>query len=350
MNERKIKILIIEDSVMVQKVLQDILKKNARFEIIGIASDPYIAAKKIANEVPDVITLDIEMPRMNGLTFLKKLMRQHPIPVVVISSLTEDRSDVAIKALELGASEVINKPRLTSKKEVEEYQIRIGDAVIAAAKQKSGYMSIFPSGNLNEVVSTSERSVSTKSQRNKIIAIGASTGGVELISDIIQHLRNDLPPIVIVQHMPGEFTRAFAKRLNQDSDLTVKEAEQSEILKIGHVYIANGDFHLVVKERANDYVCELVNGELVNRHRPSVDVLFESLTRIKGRFMGVLLTGMGKDGARGLLELKEKGAVCIAQNEESSVVFGMPKEAIQLGAAEFVGDPLQIINWINNFA
>ena len=351
MAHQKIKVLVIDDSSLVRNMLKEILEGCGQVEVIGTAGDPYIAAGKIARELPDVITLDIEMPRMDGLTFLKKLMKQHPIPVVVISSLTGERSNLAIRALELGASGVVNKPRMTTAADMEEYKIRVCDAVLAAAMQD-------PLKSRHEQRQSIKTTPKLKVEEQKpllfgkkIIAIGASTGGTELISDMLKFLRNDLPPIVVVQHMPGEFTNAFAKRLDQESGLTVKEAEHGDVFQYGHVYIANGFFHLVVKEKSNHYVCELEGGELVNRHRPSVDVLFGSLAKNKAQnVMGILLTGMGKDGAKGLLELKKMGAVCIAQDEKSSVVFGMPKEAINMQAADFVGGPAQIINWINNFA
>jgi two-component system chemotaxis response regulator CheB len=350
MVNQKIKVLVIDDSALVRNMLKDILDGSNLIEVIGTAGDPYIAAKRISQELPDVITLDIEMPRMDGITFLKKLMKQHPIPVVVISSLTGDRSDLAILALELGASGVVNKPCLTGPSDMEEYKIRVCDAVLAAAMQ--GPLKFRPKQKQQIKPGTTQ----VEEQKpvgvgKKIIAIGASTGGTELVSEMLKFLKSGLPPIVVVQHMPGEFTKAFAKRLYQESGLKVKEAEHGDVLQHGHVYIANGFYHLVVKEEPNHYVCELEGGELVNRHRPSVDVLFYSLAKTKAKnVMGILLTGMGKDGARGLLELKKMGAVCIAQDEKSSVVFGMPKEAINLNAADFVGNPTQIINWINNFA
>lgn len=347
----KVKVLIIDDSAIVRNMLEELLQEHTAIEVIGTAQDPYDAVRLIAKEVPDVITLDIEMPRMNGLTFLKKLMRQHPIPVVVVSSLTRERSDIAIKALELGASEIINKPRLSNEKEIEEYQVRLHNSVLAAAKSEKINYRFTKYIENNKLKPSSSNTSDYLPRKNKIIAIGASTGGTELFSSIFKHLKLNLPPIVVVQHMPGEFTKAFANRLNQESALTIKEAENDEILKPGHAYIANGYFHLVVNERSNHYVCALENGELVNGHRPSVDVLFRSLATNNARnVMGILLTGMGKDGAGGLLELKNKGAVCIVQDEKSSVVYGMPKEAMKLKAANFVGNPIQIINWINNFA
>ena len=347
--KKVINVLIIEDSRIVQNMLKDILGADKRIKVIGVAKDPYVAAAKIAEELPDVITLDIEMPRMNGMTFLKKLMKQHPIPVVVISSLTGDRSDLAIRALELGASEVVNKPRLTNKKEIDEYAIRVRDAVLAAAMHKvfKQRLSSLANISLEKPRVARENSINFE---EKIILIGASTGGTELLSNMLKFLRTNLPPIVVVQHMPGEFTTAFARRLNQECELTVKEAEDGDQLKTGHVYIANGYHHLVVNKKVNHYVCSHRDGDMVNRHRPSVDVLFKSMVGPQAKHvMGILLTGMGRDGAKGLLELKKQGAICIAQDEKSSVVFGMPKEAIQINAVDYIGNPAQIINWINNF-
>jgi two-component system chemotaxis response regulator CheB len=351
MVNRKIKVLVIDDSSLVRNMLKDILEGVNQLEVIGMAGDPYIAAKKISQELPDVITLDIEMPRMDGITFLKKLMKQHPIPVVVISSLTGDRSDLAMQALSLGASEVVDKPRLTKPSDIEEYKIRVCDAVLAAAMQGPQKFQPKKKQEIKTEATLKVEEQKPASFGKKIIAIGASTGGTELISEILKSLKKDLPPIVIVQHMPGEFTKAFAKRLKQESGLAVKEAVDGDVFQYGNVYIANGFCHMIVKEESNHYVCGLEGGELVNRHRPSVDVLFYSLAKTKAKnVMGILLTGMGKDGARGLLELKKMGAVCIAQDEKSSVVFGMPKEAINIQAADFVGNPAQIISWINNFA
>lgn len=348
--QKKIKVLIVDDSESVQNMLSEFFEKEEQIELIGTASDPYIAAAKIAREVPDVITLDIEMPRMNGLTFLRKLMRQHPIPVIIISSLTSSHSDLSSTALELGASEIITKPCLNNQQDIEEYRARVCHAVLVAAISHNNKYGLQKKPEPSVDLYTKPEKKSTDNCE-KIILIGASTGGTELISEILKCLSINLPPIVVVQHMPGEFTTSFAKRLDMESGLVVKEAEQGDILQNGHVYIANGFFHLVVKEKSNCYVCELNGEDLVNRHRPSVDVLFSSLAKSNAQnVMGILLTGMGKDGAKGLLELKKKGATCIAQDEDSSVVFGMPKEAIKIDAVNFIGRPQQIISWINNFA
>ncbi len=351
--KKKIKVLVVDDSVVVRNALTEILNSNAGIEVVDVASDPYDAVEKIAKQVPDVITLDIEMPKMNGLIFLKKLMEQHPIPVVVISSLTGDRSEVAIRALELGAANIITKPKLESQLSFEEYKIDICDSVKAAAITKPYLKKISKRKKVihEQIIEKPSLGETTKFTSNKLILIGASTGGTEVISTICKSVRTDLPPIIVVQHMPGEFTKAFAQRLNNECDLTVKEAEDAETLYEGHVYIANGFKHLVVRKIENKYVCKVQDGKMVNRHRPSIDVLFKSVAELSAKnTMGILLTGMGVDGAQGLLDIKNKGGICIAQDEKTSVVFGMPKEAIKLGATNQVGGPKEIIEWINNFS
>ncbi len=347
---RKIKVLIVDDSVSVQNVLQQILARDPEIEVIGFASDPYEAVAKIADNLPDVITLDIEMPRMDGLTFLSKLMKQHPIPVVVISSVVGEGSDHGIRALKLGAKEIITKPRLSSPQELDEYSIRIVDAIKASALTvripvKSKRLEDIP---INQMDSSSADNQSTDQISEEVILIGASTGGTGVISKITKGLRNDLPGILIVQHMPGEFTQAFANRLNMECNLQVKEAEEGDIIKRGCVYIANGFNHLQIVRENGLYKCKLEMSELVNRHRPSVDVLFKSASKFQGKdITAILLTGMGADGAKGLLELCEIGAKTFAQDEKSSVIFGMPNEAIKLNAAKMIGNPDELVNWLN---
>lgn len=343
---RKIKVLIVDDSVSVQNVLQQILGEDAEIEVIGIASDPYEAVAKIAVNLPDVITLDIEMPRMDGLTFLSKLMNQHPIPVVVISSVTGDGSGKSMKALKLGASDIITKPKVTNQQQFDEYCIRIIDAIKASAISETIRHKVAKNVK-SPAVSTNEHS-GNRIQSKEVILLGASTGGTEIISRILKNIRTDLPGILIVQHMPGEFTRAFANRLNQESNLNVKEAENGDAIHNGSVYIANGFHHLSLIRDGETYKCKLENGDLVNRHRPSVDVLFHSACKIEGEnITAILLTGMGADGAKGLLELRKVGAMTFAQDEKSSVVYGMPREAIKLNAAKMIGNPDELINWLN---
>lgn len=350
---RKIKVLVVDDSAGVRDTLQQMLNQDPDIEVTGTAIDPYDAVKKIAENLPDVITLDIEIPRMDGLTFLGKLMKQHPIPVVIISSLTGEGSDIGIRALKLGACEIITKPKLSTPEQMEEYSIRIIDAVKAAAL--TGRTKLRPRKalvdeyiKLNSVDNHDEIISSPKLHSEKVILIGASTGGTEVISKVLKNLRTDLPGILVVQHMPGEFTRAYANRLNNESKLNVKEAEDGDVVHRGCVYVANGFSHLSLIKEGGVYKCKLEKGQLVNRHRPSVDVLFHSATNFPGKnIIAIIMTGMGADGARGLLELSEAGAMTFAQDEKSSVIFGMPKEAIKLNAAKMIVNPEELANWLN---
>ncbi len=350
---RRIKVLVVDDSVSVRNILTRILGYDPEIEVIGTASDPYDAVSKIAENLPDVITLDIEMPRMDGLTFLGKLMKQHPIPVVVISSVAGKGSEKGIKALKLGAREIITKPKLASPEQLEEYSIRITDAIKAASlSEKIRIKPVNHSEKENEFLHQTIQPKPVYPSVNrfpeKIILVGASTGGTEVISRILKNLRIDLPGILIVQHMPGEFTTAFASRLNMECNLNVKEAEHGDIIQQGFVYIANGYNHLHLIKENGQYKCKLEMGPLVNRHRPSVDVLFHSASHFTGKnITAVLLTGMGSDGARGMLELYETGAMTFAQDEKSAVIFGMPREAIKLNAAKMIGNPDELINWLN---
>ena len=349
---RKIKVLVVDDSVSVQNALTQVLRSDPEFELTGLASDPYEAVAKIARDLPDVITLDLQMPRMDGLTFLAKLMKQHPIPVVVISSVAGEESGNGIKALKLGASDIITKPKLSTSIQLEEYRIRITDAIKAAAMTGPGALRKLKALSVNKT-QTNPEFQSTPITLNgrasdEVILIGASTGGTEVISHILKNLRTDLPGILIVQHMPGEFTGAFANRLNMECALHVKEAEQGDVVMHGCVYIANGFNHLSLIKEDNKYKCRLEMSELVNRHRPAVDVLFMSAIKFPGdHITAALFTGMGTDGAKGLFELNEAGAKTFAQDEKSSIIFGMPKEAIRLNAAKMIGNPDDFINWLN---
>jgi len=341
----KIKVLIVDDSAVVRQSLSSILEKDPEIEVMGVAADPYFAANKIAHEVPDVITLDIEMPRMDGLTFLRKIMTQHPIPVVIISSLTTQGTETGIKALEYGAVEIITKPKLSTKEFIEESSIRICDAVKAAANAKlkrkknikkvSAPMEVQPKLSADAVISKGNLKHSMLKTTEKVVVIGASTGGTEALRVFLESLPADSPGIVIVQHMPEQFTRSFAERLNELCKVTVKEAENNDSVIRGRALIAPGNHHLILKRSGARYYVEINDGPLVNRHRPSVDVLFRSTAKYAGKnTVAVIMTGMGDDGARGLLELKEAGANTIAQDEKTCIVFGMPKEAIKLGAAD----------------
>ena len=341
--EKKIRVLIVDDSAVVRQSLSSILESDPQIEVMGTAADPLIAVRKIMKEVPDVITLDIEMPRMDGLTFLRKIMSQHPIPVVVISSLTSQGTEVAMKALEYGASEIIGKPAMNAAQFFNESKILLCDAVKAASQAKLSRLKItatptvelvkpkYSADIILEKASLKSRIVDTE----KIIVLGASTGGTEAIRLLLRNLPARMPGIAIVQHMPEGFTRSFANSLNTISELEVKEAEDGDRLYQGRVLVAPGNHHMLLKRNGKEYTVEVKEGPLVNRHRPSVDVLFRSAARYAGQnATGILLTGMGADGAKGLLELKEAGASTIAQDQQSSVVFGMPKEAIKLGAAD----------------
>jgi len=337
----KVKVLIVDDSCVVRQTLTDILQPHPSIEVIGTAADPYLAAQKISKEVPDVITLDIEMPKMDGLTFLKKIMTQHPIPVVICSSLTEGRSESAVKALELGAVEIINKPKVGTKQFLEESSIQVCDTIIAASMVRvkpimPGSKIAAPKLTADAMLAMPRKSRAMAETTDKVVAIGASTGGTEALRIFLETLPPDAPGIVIVQHMPENFTTAFAKRLDTLCKVTVKEAENNDTVLRGRALIAPGNKHTLFKRSGARYFVEVKEGPLVCRHRPSVDVLFRSVARYAGKnAVGVIMTGMGDDGARGMLEMKEAGATLnIAQDEESSVVFGMPKEAIKAGGVD----------------
>lgn len=338
-NKPKIRVLIVDDSAVVRQTLSAVLSSDPEIEVMATAGDPFVAADRIAEQVPDVITLDIEMPRMDGLTFLKKLMSQHPIPVVICSSLTGEGTESALKALEYGAVEIVTKPRMGTKQFLEESSIMLCHAVKAAAAAKvrtlSPSLTVEPKLTADCILSPATRAMSETTE--KVVAIGASTGGTEALKTVLEMLPADTPGIVIVQHMPELFTRAFAARLDGLCAITVKEAETNDTVIRGRALIAPGNHHLLLKRSGARYYVEIKEGPLVCRHRPSVDVLFRSAARYAGRnAVGVILTGMGDDGARGMLEMKQAGAFTIAQDEATCVVFGMPKEAIKLGGVDKV--------------
>lgn len=342
MTKEKIRVLIVDDSAVVRQTLKEILETDNEISVIATASDPYIAANKIKKEIPDVITLDVEMPRMDGLTFLKKIMQHRPIPIIMVSSLTSEGSETAIKALEFGAVDVITKPQLGTKQFLEESKILLCDAVKSAARAKlrksipQKRVNVPPKLSADAVLSKGTSKISFQTTE-KIIALGASTGGTESIRVFLEDMPFDSPGIVIVQHMPEHFTATFAQRLNTLSQMTVKEAQNGDSILRGHALIAPGNHHMIVKRSGTKYYVEVKQGPLVNRHRPSVDVLFRSVARYAGKnAVGVIMTGMGDDGARGMLEMKESGAQTIAQDEASCVVFGMPKEAIKTGGVDRV--------------
>lgn len=346
----KIKVLIVDDSAVIRSLLTEILSSDSEIEVVGTAGDPYKAREKIRRLEPDVITLDVEMPKMDGLSFLEKLMRLHPMPVVMISSMTQKGADIALRAIELGAFDFIGKPRADIASAFMDYRDEITAKVKAAAKASSKIKGTDVSAKSrhrpapppldtspklsSDVILSKPDGKRRKMGSESVIAIGASTGGTEAIRRIVEVLpANDMPAIVIAQHIPPVFSESFARRMDSLSELTVAEAKDNEAVKPGHVYIAPGDKHLLLERKANGYICRLNDGPPVNRHKPSVDVLFRSVAKVVGdKAIGIILTGMGADGALGLQEMKESGALTLAQDESSSVVWGMPGEAVKRGA------------------
>lgn len=349
-----IKVLIVDDSALVRKMLQEMLSSDADIEVIGTASDPYDAREKIKELHPDVLTLDVEMPKMDGVTFLKNLMRLHPVPVVMVSTLTEKGADVTFEAMDLGAVDFVTKPKIDLANTFEDYSAEICSKVKTAARvsrfmlerQYARYVankehkpSIAKASLDSTVARKSKPAFSNRHFRttDKIIALGASTGGTEAIKEVLMRLPADAPGIVITQHIPAAFSLPFATRMNSLSEMTVHHAENGQQIMPGHVYIAPGDKHLKIGRDGARYICVLDDGPPVNRHKPSVDVMFDSVVQNVGpNAIGVLLTGMGADGAIGMKEIQETGAPTIAQDEKTSVVWGMPGEAVKIGAADHI--------------
>lgn len=337
--KKSIRCLVVDDSATVRQAMKDVLESDARIEVMGVASDPYIAVERIKHEVPDVITLDVEMPRMDGLTFLDRLMAQHPIPVVICSTLTPKGSDVALAALEKGAVDIITKPKLGAKEFIEESRALICDAVYAAAHstrkpRPAPQIKVRPKLTADAILEKPS-SLAMLQTTEKVIVVGASTGGTEALREFLEAMPLDAPGIVIVQHMPEVFTARFAERLDRSCRITVKEAQSNDSVIRGQALIAPGNKHILLKRSGARYYVELREGPLVSRHRPSVDVLFRSAARYGGRnVVGVIMTGMGDDGARGMLEMKQAGAFNIAQDAASCVVYGMPAEAVKLGGVD----------------
>jgi len=344
-----IKVLVVDDSALVRKLLSVMLDRAPGIEVVGTANDPYAAREKIKRLNPDVITLDVEMPRMDGLTFLENLMRLRPTPVVMVSSLTQKGADVTLRSLELGAVDFVAKPRIDIAGTLEDYEHELIAKVRAAAAarvvprlapktrravdERHSTSAVVPALKVQAMLRTSER----------IVAVGASTGGTEAIRELLSEMPPDAPAMVISQHIPAAFSKAFAERMNRCSAMAVCEAQDGQQILPGHAYIAPGDRHLLIERDGARYLCRLSDGPHVNRHRPSVDVMFRSVAQHVGpSAVGVLLTGMGDDGARGLKEMMDRGAGTIAQDEASSVVWGMPGNAVRLGAAMHVL-PLQHI-------
>ena len=331
MSARKIRVLVVDDSAIVRKVLSDCLAGEADIEVVGTAPDPYVARDKILSLTPDVVTLDIEMPRMDGLTFLKKIMQFHPLPVIVISSLGQASSHLAIEALAHGAVDVLCKPG--GPYSVGELSRTIADKVRAASAariRKAAPAEVAAVPKVGDKVLHRDPQLLRQST---IIAIGASTGGTEAIADVLRQLPASVPGIVVTQHIPAGFSLAFANRLNQICDIEVKEAEDGDEVKPGRALVAPGNFHMFLRPSTRGYSVAVKDGPRVCYQRPSVDVLFSSVAEVaKADAVGIILTGMGSDGAKGLSKMKSAGAFTIAQDEASCVVFGMPREAIRNGS------------------
>ncbi len=326
---RPIKVLIVDDSAMVRNILQKELSKDPDIEVIGTAPDPYVARDKIVQLKPDVITLDIEMPRMDGITFLRKLMQYYPLPVIIVSSLTPKGGELAMEALEAGAVEVLCKPGAAYT--VGDMSVELIDKIKASARVR------VQKRESKTTASSSYKKLSLTKTTNKVVVIGSSTGGTEALTRVLRVLPPNSPGIAIVQHMPEHFTRSFADRLNGLCDIEVKEAENGDSVIPGRALIAPGNYHMLLKRSGANYYVEVKSGPLVSRHRPSVDVLFKSAAQYGGKnVIGVIMTGMGKDGAEGMKLMHEQGAKNIAQDEATCVVFGMPKEAIALNAVDYV--------------
>jgi two-component system chemotaxis response regulator CheB len=340
---RPIRVLIVDDSAAVRQALSRIIAEAPDIEVMGTAGDPFIAAQRIQQEVPDVIILDIEMPRMDGITFLRRIMAQRPVPVIICSSLAEDGSETLLQALDAGAVEVIAKPRMDTAQFLLESGVRVCDAVRAASRVRLGRRAAGMPARQVERKLTADAMLPPPAGRamarttERVVCIGASTGGTESLAAVLTALEVDAPGIVIVQHMPERFTAAFARRLDGMCRIDVKEAEDGDAVLPGRALIAPGNRHLLMHRNGARYCVAVKDGPLVSRHRPSVDVLFRSAAQYAApNAVGIIMTGMGDDGARGLLEMRKAGAATLAQDEESCVVFGMPKEAIALGAASRV--------------
>ena len=350
-SNKKIKVLIVDDSALVRQMLTDILSSDKSIEVIGAAPDPYIAREKIKELDPDVLTLDVEMPRMDGVTFLGNLMRLRPMPVVMVSSLTEKGADITLQALELGAIDFVSKPKIDLKQGLEDYAQEIIEKVKVASKakvraydssRKQDIQSVDPKYSADAILGKGDKNRHFRTT-DTLIALGASTGGTEAIKEVLMHMPADSPGMVISQHIPEAFSKPFAKRMNEASAMTVYEAQDGQQIVPGHAYIAPGDRHLLVVRDGARYICKLNDGPPVNRHRPSVDVMFRSVAQNVGtNAIGVILTGMGDDGAAGLKEIHDIGAPTMVQDEKTSVVWGMPGEAYKQGAADHVL-PLQNI-------
>jgi len=338
---KKISVLVVDDSALVRQVLTEIINSSKTLQVIGVARDPMDAREKIKRLNPDVLTLDVEMPKMDGVTFLKNLMRLRPMPVVMISTLTEVGADITLEALEIGAVDFIAKPKLDVQGALQEYTKEIiekleiaGKANVREYKKPAGQSVVDKKLNADAVLEKRTEKIHYKTT-DKIVALGASTGGTEAIKEVLENLPANAPGIVISQHIPVAFSKSFTERVNRTSLVTVCEPIDKQKIVQGHVYIAPGDKHLIVERSGAEYICRLNDGPPVSRHKPSVDVMFRSVAQNVGpNAMGVMLTGMGSDGAQGMLEMKQQGAYNISQDEDSCVVWGMPGAAVKIGAVD----------------
>jgi two-component system chemotaxis response regulator CheB len=330
----KIRVLIVDDSAVVRTILSEALGKDPEIEVVGVAQDPYVAREKIVQLRPDVITLDVEMPRMDGITFLRKLMAAKPMPVVMVSALTQSGAATTLAAMDAGAVEIVAKPQIDQRVGVREIETEVVDKVKAAARANMAvYMTkLRLSASFKPVAKPMSAMIRTT---DKLLAIGASTGGTEALKEVLVQMPADTPGTLIVQHMPEGFTRAFSERLNTLCAMQISEARDGDSVIPGRALIAPGNSHMSLRRSGAKYYVDVKQGPLVMRHRPSVEVLFQSVAKFGGaNAIGVMLTGMGNDGSTGMLEMKKAGAFNIAQDEASCVVFGMPKEAIKLGAVD----------------
>lgn len=353
----KLKVLIVDDSALIRQLLTEILGSDPGIEVVGAAADPYIARDKIKELNPDVLTLDVEMPRMDGISFLRNLMRLRPMPVVMISTLTQQGADTTLEALSLGAIDFVAKPKVDVVEKLSDYSQEIIEKVKVAGKAKvrplveraaAKVSAVEQKLSADDVMGKAAWTGKIKTTE-KIIAIGASTGGTEVISRIVTNLPETVPGIAIAQHMPEKFTYAFATRLNSISDLVVKEAENGDRLYHGVVLIAPGNRQMEIRRDVHGFFVEVNDKPAVNNHKPSVDVLMQSVAEHSDKnTTGIILTGMGNDGAKGLLDMKKAGAITIAQDKESSAIFGMPAEAVRVGGADYVKNIEQIIDYIKN--
>lgn len=342
----KIKVLIVDDSLLIRKLLREIIESSPRLTVIGEAEDPFDAREKIKKLVPDVITLDVEMPKMDGITFLRNVMRLRPMPVVMLSTLTEKGAQVTIEALEIGAVDYVAKPKINAAEELPKLAREIISKITMAAKANVHLLNESSTSNKPGHVAVKPRT----SNDISLVAIGASTGGVEATKSVLERLPSSMPPIVIVQHMPGGFTTSYAKRLNDMLPFTVTELKDSNItLHDNHIYLANGDQHMGVRKRRDQLIAYCEDAEPIHRHKPAVDFLFNTVADSVGNdCVGVLLTGMGVDGAAGMAKLKATGAETIAQDKQTSVVWGMPRVAIEQGAASHVMSLNKIADYLGN--